>query len=603
MNLPFFWIDVAAYTLTAVVAAALMLIVVGVGPRRAVNLSFGLLMLAISLWAGCSVVLRLALWMQSGTQQFWMEFSTVPFTLIGPFLLLFCTLYTQMEERWPYGVVAAGVLLASLLTVPLFQHQIVNNVRLTDNGIVTWDRSLVGTLVSIPLLISAVLALVPVWGAWRRMREPYLAIAIIILVVSGVLFSFISLPIPTLSLAITITISLMGYAILGRQLFNPLRELTENLEQQVAERTQALEENANELQRTLSRLRQHVTYLRTAAEVARDVAAIRDMDELLGQTASLIAERFDYYNVSIFLLDETAEALVLRTATSAGGQRMRERGYRQPVRLDNIVGSVAKTGQPRLVFDVGPGAVAFDNPDLPLTRSEIVVPLRVRNQTIGVLDVHSTQEAAFGEDDLVVLQVVADQLAVAIENTRLFAQQQASLRELDTLQRLYTGEQWERLLRERLTTTQYHYTAAGVKPGGRSWEAGEEEAITLGRVVTARDNGDVVLVAPITLHNQPIGTLAFRRPAEAADWTPQEMALVEAAVNQMALALENVRLLEEAQRRAARDRLISQAAARMRETLDLEGVLKTAANEIASALGLAALEVQLGTEPEQAQDS
>lgn len=603
MNLPFFWIDIAAYTLTAVVAAALMLIVVGVGPRRAVNLSFGLLMLTISLWAGCSVILRLALWAESGAQQFWMEFSTLPFTLIGPFLLLFCTLYTQMEERWPYGVVAAGIVLAGLLAVPLFQHQIVNNVHLTDNGIVTWDRSLVGTLVSIPLLISAMLALVPVWGAWRRMREPYLAIAIIVLVVSGGLFSFISLPIPTLSLAVTITISLMGYAILGRQLFNPLQELTQNLEQQVAERTRALEENSDELQRALSRLRQHVTYLRTAAEVARDVAAIRDMGQLLNQTARLIAERFDYYNVAIFLLDETAEAVVLRTATSEGGQRMLERGYRQPVRLDNIVGSVAHTGQPRLVFDVGPGAITFDNPDLPLTRSEIVVPLRARGQVIGVLDVHSSQEAAFGEDDLVVLQIMADQMAVAVENTRLFARQQDNLRELDALQRLYTGEQWQQLLRERLTTAQYHYTPGGIRPGDRPWEAGEEEAITQGRLVTARDNGDVVLVAPIILHNQPIGTLAFRRPVESADWSPQELALVEAAVNQMALALENVRLLEEAQRRAARERLVSQVASRMRETLELELVLKTAANEIAGALGLAALDVRLGMEPEQAQDS
>jgi nitrate/nitrite-specific signal transduction histidine kinase len=160
-----------------------------------------------------------------------------------------------------------------------------------------------------------------------------------------------------------------------------LRELMEDLEQRVADRTRDLERRAVQLQ--------------AAAEVARDATAIHDVDELLDETMHLISERFGFYHAGVFMLGDARQYAVLRAASSEGGRRMLERGHKLEVGKVGIVGYVADSGHPRVALDVGEDAVFFDNPDLPRTRSEMALPLRVRGEVIGVLDVQSTEAAAF----------------------------------------------------------------------------------------------------------------------------------------------------------------------------------------------------------------
>ncbi len=187
------------------------------------------------------------------------------------------------------------------------------------------------------------------------------------------------------------------------------------LEEQVAARTSDLERRSVQLQ--------------VAAEVARDATVASDLDDLLNRAVNLIRHRFAFYHVGIFLVDEQGEYAVLRAATGEAGRQMLARGHKLKVGETGIVGHSTGTGQPRIALDVGVDAFHFHNPSLPETRSEMALPLKVGERIIGALDVQSHEESAFDKDDVAVLQTLADQLAVAIEKVRLFAQAQAALEE------------------------------------------------------------------------------------------------------------------------------------------------------------------------------
>jgi GAF domain-containing protein len=146
---------------------------------------------------------------------------------------------------------------------------------------------------------------------------------------------------------------------------------------------------------------------------------------------------------------------VLQVANSEGGQRMLERGHKLEVGQTGIVGNVAQSGKTRIVLDVGSDAVYFDNPDLPDTRSEMALPLNLRGQTIGVLDVQSLKPGAFNESDANTLGILADHVAVTIDNARLFEQSRLALSELQSLYRQYQTQEWDAFMKQE-TRIGYH---------------------------------------------------------------------------------------------------------------------------------------------------
>ncbi|MBU1879293.1 MAG: GAF domain-containing protein, partial [Chloroflexi bacterium] len=276
------------------------------------------------------------------------------------------------------------------------------------------------------------------------------------------------------------------------------------------------------------------------------------------------------------------EYAVLQAASSEGGQRMLARGHKLEVGQVGIVGYVADAGESRLALDVGEDAVFFDNPDLPMTRSEMALPLKVREQVIGVLDVQSTEEAAFTDEDVEVLQTMADQVALAIENARLLAESQRSLQELEAVY----GQQTRRAWADRATrqSVAYRYTGTGVgavSPTVQSDQAPDASA--------ARR-----LSAPIRLRGQDIGSIMLQRDPDQDHWSPEEAALMEEVGVQIGLALENARLVEDTQRRAAREQLTGEVSTRMRETLDVDTVLRTTIREFSHIAGGARVTLRLG---------
>lgn len=317
--------------------------------------------------------------------------------------------------------------------------------------------------------------------------------------------------------------------------------------------------------------------LEAASSVARKIAEIRDLQSLLDNVTRSIADQFGFYHVGLFLLDDKKQFAILQAASSEGGRKMLQLGHRLGVGQTGIVGYVTGRGRPRVALDTGADAVFFDNPHLPLTHSEMALPLIVRGNVIGALDIQSEKGNAFSDDDVEIMQTVADQLAIAIENARLFSETETVISQFEVLTALQTRDAWAGYLRRRAPG--YQYTTLGVRP--------------LSAAVPAAGENSHELRVPITLRGQEIGAIRLRRKETAPAWSQRERELAAEISAQVALALDTSRLLEETQKNAARDQMIAGVSNRIRQTLDMETVLQTAANELRNAFGLMEAEVRL----------
>ncbi len=244
-----------------------------------------------------------------------------------------------------------------------------------------------------------------------------------------------------------------------------------------------------------------------AADVAREAASIRDVATLLDHTVMLISDRFGFYHAGIFLINETREFAVLAAASSEGGRRMLARGHQLKLGKVGIVGHVAASGEPRIALDVGKDAVYFNNPDLPQTHSEMALPMKAHGVVTGVLDVQSVEPSAFSEEDIDILQVLADQIALAMENTRLIQAREESILDLEQLYKQQIGHAWQGYLQQ--TSLTYYYDPLGVKrisSDRLSQSKGEDKF--------AEQEAERQMTAPILLHGYRIGTLQLIRDAE-----------------------------------------------------------------------------------------
>ncbi len=317
--------------------------------------------------------------------------------------------------------------------------------------------------------------------------------------------------------------------------------------------------------------------LEAASSVARKIAEIRDLQSLLDNVTRSIADQFGFYHVGLFLLDDKKQFAILQAASSEGGRKMLQLGHRLGVGQTGIVGYVTGRGRPRVALDTGADAVFFDNPHLPLTHSEMALPLIVRGNVIGALDIQSEKGKAFSDDDVEIMQTVADQLAIAIENACLFSETETVISQFEVLTALQTRDAWAGYLRRRAPG--YQYTTLGVRP--------------LSAAVPAAGENSHELRVPITLRGQEIGAIRLRRKETAPAWSQRERELASEISAQVALALGTSRLIEENQKNAARDQMIAGVSNRIRQTLDMETVLQTAANELRNAFGLMEAEVRL----------
>lgn len=242
-----------------------------------------------------------------------------------------------------------------------------------------------------------------------------------------------------------------------------LRETIGSLEERVAERTA-------ELEQTSAISEKQAGELKTVSEVARAISTEVDFEKLLALITSVVSLEFGFYHVGVFLIDHVNNKAVLRSANSPGGKRMMDRGHALTIGQVGIVGNVAASASPRIALDVGEDATFFNNPDLPETRSEMALPLRLRGQVIGVLDVQSREQNAFTPADVETLTILADQIAIAIENARLLAESKQALIESQMLYGEYIGRAWDR--KTSWKAAGYHYVPRRWAHPGRTRELG-----------------------------------------------------------------------------------------------------------------------------------
>ncbi len=380
-------------------------------------------------------------------------------------------------------------------------------------------------------------------------------------------------------------------------MISQLRQTLTGLETRVEERTAELAQTSEQMAHRAARLQ-------TVAEVAHTIAAEQDLETLLPLVARTISERFGYYHTGIFLLDEDREFAVLQASNSEGGQRMLERGHRLKVGQVGLVGYVTSEGLPRIALDVGKDAVFFDNPDLPNTRSEIALPLKIGDQVIGALDVQSEMSQAFSEDDVALLSTLTDQVSMAISNARLFGETRRALRELQVAQRQYLRQEWGSLMVQRRQSG-YAYQLGNVRPldavlSEHAWDVLDATSVPAGDRISSpiqtEQEGSAEesfpgLLVPIRLRGEVIGLINLEDPAIEHIWSPAEIQLANSVADQVGLALENARLLEETQRRAERERLVSEITTRLRATNDPQVILDTAISELKHALGARQVQV------------
>ncbi len=347
-----------------------------------------------------------------------------------------------------------------------------------------------------------------------------------------------------------------------RVAFNALLMERSQLEERIRLRTLELEERT--------------TQLRSSTSVARIVAEIQDVNELINAVAHLTAERFGYYHVGLYLLDDHKRIAFLQAASSEAGKELIARGYRVEVDKRNAINFVVAQNRPYVLSDKE--TTFIKDTDFPLTRSRMVLPLQVRGSVIGVIDLHSDQPQAFSLEDAEILQALADLVAASIDNVRLLNETRALVSQLETFTAYQSREAWRIYTNHR--TSGYQYTPAGIRPIFRSGSSIKED--------------NLGIKIPLSLRGQNIGVITLRKK-ESAGWTERERILLEKIATQVALALENSRLVEEAQRNAQRDQLIANVSSRVRETLDVDSVVRTAAIELRRIFDLKEAEVSIGT--------
>ena len=372
-------------------------------------------------------------------------------------------------------------------------------------------------------------------------------------------------------------------------------EATQKNAESLTEINEELLERQEELRQRTAELERRTRYMQATVTVARAAASVLDVQELLTRVVNLVSEQFDFYHAGLFLLDRSGEWAVLQAASSAGGKRMLARGHRLRVGAQGTVGYVTEHGEARIALDVGEDAAFFDNPDLPNTHSAVTLPLRARGEIIGALDVQSGEPGAFTQEEAAVLQALADQVALAISNARLFARAQESL---EAERRAYGEmgrEAWAEFLQLRRELA-YRGDEEGVTAAAEDrWRPETKRAWQESAVTVHQDEGtgEVSLAVPIQASGRVIGVIDTHKPAGGGEWSREEIRLVENLAEQLSVALESARFYEDIQRRAARERLTREITDRLRQASDMETLIKTTVQEITDVLQASSTFVKL----------
>ena len=365
--------------------------------------------------------------------------------------------------------------------------------------------------------------------------------------------------------------------------------------------------------------------LRTAAEIARDISASQNLDELLLKAVNLIRDRFNFYHASVFLLDLPGEFATIRESTGDAGAQLKRNGYKISVGSKSLIGYVASHGEPLVVNDTANDATFMINPLLPDTRAEATIPLKVGERILGVLDVQSIIPYSFAEDNLRTLQILADQLAIAVVNTELFAETQEHLSQHRLLHHITTATASGSTLEEALDSAvnglqvslggdrvtilladkekRYLEVKAAVGyseeisnqkiqigTGITGWAGAHRRSLRIddvrndARYIQVSANTRSELAVPLIYRNELLGVLNVESEQIGA-YAENDEEMLGTLGGSLAAIIANARLLEQIRYQAERERLLFEVTNNIRRSSDMETILRTTASELSRVIG------------------
>ena len=383
-----FWIDIVALSSSAVVAITLILTVLGTGLRRSLNQIFALFVTLEAFWAVSSLLLRLSLWLEIGSPLLLAEMATLGISLMSVAVLAFAVRYVGRTSRWSDFVCLGGVALAAVLSVFLFRHRIVYNPLLLPNGSSTLQLSGLGLLLSPVPVFFLIWSLVLFWSNRRRVGQRYFAFSVLIILFGVMAGGILELPLPILSITNTIGVALIGYGVITRQLLNPLRE--------------------------------REARLRVVNRIAVAVGKSLEIDTLMEAVFHEVTPLFRSDAFFVALYEEDTNELEFRLQVDEG---TREPTDRQRLGT-GLTSWVIQNRKPLLISDFDRIPDGVPKPELygtmKMPASWLGVPMLVGNRAIGVICIQTYQSRAYGEEELLLLATIAEQVAVAVQNARLY---------------------------------------------------------------------------------------------------------------------------------------------------------------------------------------
>jgi GAF domain-containing protein/HAMP domain-containing protein len=345
-----------------------------------------------------------------------------------------------------------------------------------------------------------------------------------------------------------------------------------------------------QLQQDIKTLEDRVEARTRDIEATRDigqiVSSIRELDVLLKQIVELIRQRFEnIYHAQVFLVDLAREYAVLHVSTGETGSQLLALGHKLAVGSQSVIGQVTLTGQPQVALDTSTSAIYKSNQLLSDTRAELALPLRAGGVVFGALDLQSKRTDAFSEADIRLFQNIADQLAIAITNARLFEESRARLAEIEALNRQLIGEAWRDYAQGR------HNDANTASP--EQWSDLQRQAIETGEIVEVIKADSVTFAIPVSLRGQMLGAVEWDLPRSAYNENSRQLGRELAA--RLAITADNARLFEQAQRLAERERLVNDITSKLSQQADVAQILKVAVQELGQALRLPQTAIRLAT--------
>jgi GAF domain-containing protein len=359
------------------------------------------------------------------------------------------------------------------------------------------------------------------------------------------------------------------------------------------------------VQRAARNAERNTSVLRATATVGQITATLLKLDELLPRAVDVIRDNFAFYHVQVFLINETGDQAVLVASTGEVGQRLLERQHRLAVGSKSIIGRVTQAGEPVIARDTDKDTVHFRNELLPNTRAELAIPLIDGTTIIGALDVQSTRANAFQPTDVQALQVLANLLATAIRNARLFEKQvqtaqenkryflesEANLREIQRLNQRLTKTGWDNYLGQRNSRAGVTLEADQVLQDA-DWTETLIRASQSREPIKTASGGEQIIAVPVVLRGEVIGAIEVEPGQELEETEALEM--VQAVAQRLAVSLDNTRLFEEAQLATAQEQRINAIVSQYQAVSSVDDLLRITLTELSQSLGAQRGAIRLG---------